>query len=118
MSDYIKRLWEIRNGLTMPAEKKPPKEIPKRSEKMKVLMTEYKPKVKAFLAKPENRKCKIKMEGCKGKAVTVHHLAGRTGPKLMDESDWMPSCLSCNLAVEVNDRVAREKGMKKSRLKK
>lgn len=116
---YTEKLSAIRNGFapktTGPKEKKP---IAKRSEKMKVEMKKYIPAMKAFLAMPENQFCKIRMKGCKGKAACVHHTAGRDGVKLHDTSDWVPSCLVCNLTVETSDKEAREKGFKKSRHKK
>ncbi len=122
MNEFTKRLWEIRNGLARTSaevkkDEKKIKPIAPRSEKMKIKMIEYKPKVKAFLLLPENKKCAIKMKGCTGKAVCVHHTAGRTGDKLLDELDWVASCLNCNLAVELNDKDARDSGMKKTRLK-
>lgn len=115
MNDYMTRRFELKNGIRKPDEKKQPKPIAKRSEKLKEQMKLYKPQVKKFLAKPENRFCKIQMPGCTKKATCVHHAAGRIGEKLMDEKDYIPACIHCNLAVEINDLEAREKGFKKSR---
>lgn len=100
----------------MPKEKKAAAPIPKRSASMKEFMKEYKPKVKAFLAKEENQICGMKLDGCAVQAVCVHHAEGRIGSKLLDESTWIPSCAPCNLGVEINDKLAREKGFKRSRL--
>lgn len=113
-------LIERRNkmlGLAPAKEEKKYKPIPKRSKSLKAEFRKYVPEMKAFLAKPENEFCKIRMEGCTGKAVCVHHPAGRIGKKLRDQSEWMPSCASCNLQVEIKDLEARQKGFKKSRLK-
>lgn len=104
-------------GLVAPKEEKKPYQIPKRSKSLKAEFRKYVPEMKAFLAKPENEFCKIRMEGCTGKAVCVHYPAGRIGKKLRDQSEWMPSCASCNLQVEIKDLEARQKGFKKSRLK-
>lgn len=99
-----------------PRGKKVPQPIAKRSVKLVELFKGYKKQVIAFLAKPENKKCKIVMEGCTVIATCVHHVSGRTGEKLTDEKDWLASCQSCNLWVEENDAEAREKGFKKTRL--
>lgn len=113
-------LRDIKLGLvpkTVKAKKpiKPRSPIPKRSIKTKEQYKGYKKQMTAYLAKEENEFCKIRMAGCTGRAQCVHHTAGRIGDKLTDESDWMPSCLSCNLTVEINDKEAREKGFKKSK---
>jgi hypothetical protein len=93
-------------------------QIPRRSKSLASEMRKYVPEMKAFLAKPENEFCKIRMKGCTNKAACVHHPEGRIGKKLRDQSKWIPSCGSCNLQVEIKDLEAREKGFKNSRLKK
>ncbi len=100
----------------IPKAKKEPKPPATRGEKLKELFKGYKIQVKIFLSKAENLLCKIKSPGCKGLATCVHHMAGRTGPQLKNEEDWMPACDACNLWVEENDSEARAKGFKKSRL--
>lgn len=118
LSEYLKQR-QAREcfGIKPPEEKKAVKPIPKKSGKMKSEFKKYLPEMKAFLAKPENQECQIKMKGCTRQAVCVHHTAGRTGHKLHDQADWLPSCLNCNLSVETADLEAREKGFKKSRIK-
>lgn len=118
ISDYLRKLQGLKNGTVTPEPKKKQDPPAKRSEKMKEEMKLYKPQVKEFLARPENCDCGIRFKGCTGKAVCVHHSAGRTGKQLLNEADWVPSCASCNLAVETSDAEAREKGFKKSRLTK
>lgn len=98
------------------SEVKVPKSIPKRSEKMKDEMAIYKPAMIQFLK--THTTCQIGMDGCTKVATCVHHAAGRIGEKLHDQSDWLASCRNCNLAVEILDAEAREKGFKKSRLSK
>lgn len=100
-----------------PKEEKKPS-IAKRGEKLKEAFKGYKKQVKAFLSRPENLKCKINQAGCKQVSECVHHAAGRTGEKLKDEKDWIPSCTSCNQWVEENDAEARRLGFKKSRITK
>lgn len=72
----------------------------------------------AFLALPGNGSCKLNMKGCTKKATVVHHKKGRIGDLLFDQRFWMPSCVSCNGAVESNDAEAREKGLKISKFTK
>lgn len=88
----------------------------RRGEKLKELFKGYIKLVKIFLSKPENFRCKIQSPVCQGLATCVHHMAGRTGPQLKNEEDWMPVCERCNGFVEENDSWAREKGFKKSRM--
>lgn len=101
-------------GATIPEEKKTV--IKPRSKKMVDNMKLYKERLKAFFSKAENFNCAIKAEGCTKFATCVHHTAGRTGPQLLNEADWVPSCSNCNLHVEINDGEARDKGFKKTRL--
>jgi hypothetical protein len=100
----------------IPKKPKEDKGLKNRSVKLKELFKGYIKLVKIFLSRPENVACKINQEGCTKIATCVHHVSGRTGTKLKDEKDWMASCESCNLWVEVNDGKARELGFKKSRL--
>lgn len=110
--ELIARMQQAR----IPKKPKEDKGINKRSVKLKELFKGYIKLVKIFLARPENVVCKIDMEGCTKIATCIHHVSGRTGTKLKDEKDWMASCESCNLWVEVNDGQARKLGFKKSRL--
>jgi len=114
---YLLERQKQKLGLGVKEEKKV-YQIPKRSKSLAAEMRKYIPEMKAFLAKPGNEFCKIRMGGCTNKAVCIHHPAGRIGSKLRDQSEWVPSCGSCNLQVEIKDLEAREKGFKKSRLKK
>jgi hypothetical protein len=116
-SEYLIKRREILLGIRPADEKKKPEPIANKSDKMKAEMKKYIPAMKAFLALPENENCKIKMKGCQGKAVCVHHSGGRIGHKLHDQADWIPSCAKCNLTVEEQDLKARELGHKKSKFK-
>lgn len=93
---------------------KPKYVIPKRSEKLKGEMKEYKKEVVEFLARPENKYCRIKAEGCQKLAVTVNHKR-RRGKNLRNQKDWEPSCYPCNSWCESNDFEARQNGHLKSK---
>lgn len=118
LTDYLKQK-QAREcfGQSKPLEEKKPVPIAKKSDKMKSELKKYIPAAKEFLSLPENEYCKIQLPGCLQIAVCIHHAAGRTGHKLHDQSDWVPSCGPCNLACETKDLEAREKGVKKSKFK-
>jgi hypothetical protein len=99
-----------------PVVKEKPKAIPKRSEKMQETMKSLKKDYNIFLAKPENKLCKLRIDAeCTKQATAVHHLKGRTGKNLTDQHFWLPSCSHCNNQVEKKDAEAREKGLKLSK---
>lgn len=79
--------------------------IAKRGEKMTADVNDLKNNLyPVFLAKPGNELCKLRLEGCAGKAETVHHTRGR-GVFLKDVTTWLSSCLSCNFKVENTDAL-------------
>lgn len=78
-------------------------------------MKELKKLYPVFLAKPANKKCKLKMEGCTKIATTVHHVRGRIGEQVFVQKDWLPSCVNCNGKVEEKHAEAAAKGLKKSK---
>lgn len=94
---------------------KPAKKIPVRSENQKAVIAELKKLYKIFLAKPGNQKCKVKMEGCTGKAETIHHTRSRIGEQVFEQKDWLSCCVWCNGRLEEKDAEARVKGVKKSK---
>ena len=85
------------------------------SDKRKVLQKEYRAKVKAMMK--ENDRCGIKAPGCSGKASGLHHLCKRSAKNLLEDSNLIRSCSSCNLWVEENDKQARDLGFVKSKFK-
>ncbi len=97
---------------------KPPKELPKKSASKKEIDKELKKRYPLFLAKPENKYCKIKMEGCTRIANVVHHVRGRIGDQVFKEEDWLASCPSCNIILESKDQLARDMGVKKTKFNK
>lgn len=70
----------------------PPKELPKRSDKQKAIITELKKLYKIFLAKPGNKVCKIKSPVCTKTAVTVNHIR-RRGKNVFNQDKWEPRVL-------------------------
>lgn len=86
--------------------------IKKVSEKLGNERDEYSIRRKAFLEKPENRRCMVYHFR---KATTIHHSRGR-GKYLLDESTWIPCSMEGHTRIELNPQWAREKGFTKSRL--
>lgn len=93
----LQKIQEEARKNRIPAELK--KRIPKRSEKSKDVMKEYKPIVIEYLERPENKDCKIKSPVCTGKATCVHHKK-RRGQNLINEKYFEPSCGPCNSYIE------------------
>lgn len=94
------------------------KPIPNKSENKKEIDKVLKKRYPVFLSKPENKYCKIKMEGCTKIANVVHHVRGRVGDQVFEEKDWLASCPSCNILLESKDQLARDMGVKKSKFNK
>lgn len=117
-SNKVRGIYCIGHAKMMGVEK-PPKDkqpIAKKSAKLTEETKEYKKLSTEFLKRPENQICKIKMEGCTGKATQIHHAAGRSGKQLTNVEDFIPSCTNCNLKVEIKNLEAKELGVKKTRL--
>ncbi len=88
--------------------------INKLSDKRKVQQAEYLKKRLVFLN--ENQTCQIKLKGCTFYATEVHHSAGRTGTRLIDETEFKATCRSCHTIVELNPGMAKQNGYSKHRL--
>lgn len=90
-----------------------PKKIAQYSKKRQAINREYAKKAKAF--REANPHCQVNLTGCTGKTECVHHVRGRIGNNLMDETNWLASCLSCNLRAETHSKEAFDKQVKKSK---
>lgn len=64
----------------------------------------------------ENPVCKVKGNGCKGRATEVHHAAGRIGNLLLNTDYFIQICDNCHRWVELNPKEAKLKGYSVSRL--
>jgi hypothetical protein len=78
------------------------------SEKRKTALAEYTAKRIVFLA--ENPYCGIGVDGCEKRASEVHHLRGRVGADLLDESMWKGACRPCHQYVTEHPKEAIERG--------
>lgn len=86
----------------------------KRSKKRAAQEREYEKKRKAFLE--ENPLCQVRAFGCSTFSTEVHHKAGRIGNLLTDETKFLAVCRNCHQVIEMNPKMAKEKGFSISRL--
>lgn len=84
-----------------------------RSEKRASQDKEYSKLKRLFLI--ANPKCKIKQEGCKGKATDIHHTkSGADRLQYFLEMDtWLGTCRSCHLWVHNFPQAAKTLGFLK-----
>lgn len=95
--------------------KKEPKPISDKSSKRKELEKEYL-KIKKEMLKESDR-CEAKLTGCTGKAVDLHHMAGRIGKLYVEKDNLMRVCRSCHHYITENPLQAIELGLSKYRNK-
>lgn len=105
---------EGRTGLCASHNKASRKEIKvpiaKVSEKQSGRLDEYSKKAKEFL---RGKRCAVYPWL---KAVEVHHMAGRIGDMLMDETCWLPVSREGHMEIEKRPEWAKSKGFSYSRL--
>jgi hypothetical protein len=75
---------------------------------------EYSKKRKDFLNR--YRICQAGLKMCTHEATTVHHMEGRIGDLLNDESKWLAVCLPCHEWVETHPKEAKELNLSKNRI--
>jgi hypothetical protein len=92
------------------AKRKPQKPIPKTSDKRKEKLKEYTPLRKQYLLDHPN--CEIKLIGCEGKAVEIHHCS-MSDKDFLNTSTWKGGCRHCHDLVEraLSAIDRREKGL-------
>lgn len=54
--------------------------------------------------------------GCGQRSTEVHHMAGRVGDLLLDESRWLPACRDCHREWTDNPRKAIADGFSLPRI--
>lgn len=93
------------------AEKKRPKSIAKVSDKMKQKLDEY--NVLRWEYLKEHPKCEMRLIGCEGDSIEIHHCSGR-GMYLNVVSTWKATCRHCHTKLhdKLSAQEAREKGLK------
>lgn len=103
-------------------EVKKPKSIPRRSQKMEIIMEEYNRRRPGFLYK---KKCAVYPDL---PATTIHHMRGRDGyaddyarendiPLILDERFWLPTSLKGHQKITDYPAWAIQQGFSLERLK-
>lgn len=64
----------------------------------------------------QNTICQARLKNCTLKATEVHHMQGRLGDLLTDESNFLAVCRNCHQEIELNPAMAKEKQFSNSRL--
>lgn len=59
-----------------------------------------------------NPNCKV----CGKNEITLHHMKGRIGDNLIDESTFLAVCFECHRKIEENPKWAKDNGYSKDRL--
>lgn len=97
-------------------EKPPRKPINKVSEKKKAELNEYTKKRADFLRLHPSCAGNGIIPGCNfDERLTIHHLRGREGEKMLDEDNWMTLCMACHIFVHENSLWSYENGFLKSK---
>jgi len=86
------------------------KAIPKTSAKRKEKLKEYTPLRKQYLA--EHPECEIRLIGCKGKAVEIHHCS-TSDKHFLNTFTWKSSCRKCHDTTErvLSAEIRKDKGL-------
>lgn len=87
------------------------KRVGKKREKMKTIYGHLR---NEFMEK--NEYCQARLPECTMLATDVHHKAGRSGEKLIDETNFLAVCRSCHNFLEGHPKIAKEMGFSVSRL--
>jgi hypothetical protein len=107
------RYCRLHLNYSVPVEKK----INKVSDNHKETLKEYKKVRKEFLS--DHPQCMAKLQGCKGKANQVHHMAGKSSPELyVNKKYFLSVCGNCHEILEKNPAFAKANGFSLSRLSK
>jgi len=90
--------------------KKKPKAIPKTSAKRDAKLVLYRPLKKEYLE--QHPECEIKLIGCEGKAVEIHHCS-TSDLDFLNVLTWKGGCRHCHDTVErvLSAEIRREKGL-------
>jgi hypothetical protein len=90
------------------------KPIAPRSHKRKAQEKDYSSKRKIFMA--EHPMCQANIPGlCTSQSTDIHHVKGRIGELLLDETHWMSVCRACHMYIETHPIEATELGFRKSK---
>lgn len=95
-----------------PKRKRKSKRLRGATSKRRKQLDEYSERRRLFLLKSENLRCPV-MEEIKGRAAfttDVHHMDGREGERLLDESQWLAVSREGHDWIHAHPKQARERG--------
>lgn len=103
--------WKHRNKVNHPEGKERPKKsaIPAKSSKQIEREIRYAKQRKQWL--PLHPHCEAKLDRCTKAATQVHHMQGREGELLFDESKWLAACHNCHTWITEHSAEAIAKGL-------
>lgn len=113
---YCRQCWSAHSvtSKTQPTvrQKKP---IPTRSSKRSKQEADYSKLRKVFLDK--HPMCQAHLpQVCTKVSTDVHHMKGRVGDLLLDQTHWLAVCRGCHYWIEMRPEAAKLLGYSKSRL--
>ena len=114
---FCKRCWSAHSAKSKPNPTAKQKRLPQRSPKRIKLDKEYSASRKVFLSlKPM---CEAHLpQVCSQVSSDVHHMKGRIGDLLLDQTYWLSVCRGCHYWIEMRPREAKELGFSINRLDK
>ena len=112
---FCKQCWGAHSGKPKPIPTVKQKKLPSRSSKRKEQEVIYSKQRKEFLAlKPM---CEAHLPSvCTKVSTDVHHMKGRVGDLLLDETHWLSVCRGCHYWIEFRPEAAKALGFSKNRL--
>ena len=77
---------------------------PKRREQMRF----YNQEKEEYLR--SHPRCQVQLDNCMGEAGQVHHMNGRNGSRLRDQTYWLPVCQNCHDYISSHRAWAEKHG--------
>jgi len=113
---YCKLCWSRKQAMTnKPKPARQTKPIAQRSPKRSKQEREYLQKRKSFLL--SSQLCQAKLPNiCTTHATDVHHMQGRIGDLLTDETKFLAVCRQCHTWIEEHPAQAKELGFSITRI--
>jgi len=112
---FCRRCWSARSATTKPQPTGKQKKIPSRSPKRVKQEMEYLKQRKVFLAK--HSMCQAHLpQVCTKISTDVHHMKGRIGELLLDQTHWLSVCRACHYWIEMRPEAAKALGFSSDRL--
>lgn len=114
---YCQRCWSAHSASTTPKPTARQKPIPPRSPKRSKQESQYGKLRKEFLSKYPM--CQAHLPNtCTQIATDVHHMKGRIGNLLLNQTYWLALCRGCHNWIENHPEAAKELGFSLSRIQK